>query len=548
MITENLTQALRRLAQDRPIQTALVYLQPGQADEAMDYLRLDQDCDRFANGLRRAGLTPGQRVLVLARPDRHFAPFVLGLLRAGGSVVMVDPGRPLAEFLDCVAQAAPSALLAPPLLHALSPLFPRALGRVRLRFCAGGTYPGAWRLSSLAQASPEPFESPTTGESEAAVIFTTGATGAPKGVVYTHELLRQQAAALLGALNLPSGGVGLFGPSAMMLLGLISGVKTVVDASLSASPRQVDINRLAQRLVEQQVTVSFASPALCRRLARRAAQSGLRFPHLRQLVAGGAPVDRGLIEALQPALPNGEVVVSLGATEVMPVAAIGGGAALAKYQAPANEWRGVCCGYPAPGHTLAVIPISEQPLEAWTDDLRLPPQQVGEIVVRGPAVCGPYLNLPRQSALALIPGGNAFWRRTGDLGSLDQDGCLWFVGRKSQRVVTGSETLYTLPCEAMFNRHPAVERSALVGLGSFGSQTPVIVIESRAGMRPASRAAKTALAREMLALAAAHPHTRPIRHLAFFPGEFPVDIRHNAKIRRELLARWAERSRSSLLL
>ena len=114
-------------------------------------------------------------------------------------------------------------------------------------------------------------------------------------------------------------------------------------------------------------------------------------------------------------------------------------------------------------------------------------------------------------------------------------------GRKSQRVVTPQGTFYTIPCEGVFNAHPAVYRTALVGVRRGGATEPVLCVEREKGTEKGTGTiSDAALRQELLALGAAHAHTKAIRTILFHPA-FPVDIRHNAKIFREKLAAWAAR-------
>ena len=537
----NITDLLREVAGRWSQKTAILQVCDGKPAVRLTFAELDALCDRYAAGLRRMGLAPGERVLILAQPDEHFAPFVLGLLRAGGVVAMVDPGRPLGEMMDCIAQLGPTGLLASPLVQALSLGFPKAFGKVKWRISARGRFPGAVEMARLPDGPGEALVGLTQAESEAAVLFTTGSTGAPKGVAYSHAILHSQCQALQAGLQLAEDEVGLFGASAMMLLGLSSGVTAVLADALNVSPRQVDIATLAQLLEEQRITLSFASPVLSRKLAAYARQHPLRFAQLRKLVVGGAPVEAGLVRELQALLPNGDVIISLGATEVMPIAMLSGSEALRRSAEPGRQFAGVCTGFPAPGCELRVIEIQDGPLADISSARCLPAEQVGEVIVRGPAVTQGYLGRADLTALAKIQDGDSTWHRTGDLGFLDAAGCLWFCGRKSQRVQTRQGRLLTLPCEVVFNQHPAVARSALVGLGVPGEQTAVIVIESKPGQRPRGRAEQEQLARELRQLAESAGHTRSIRQFAFYPGVFPVDIRHNSKINREVLAEWIQR-------
>jgi acyl-coenzyme A synthetase/AMP-(fatty) acid ligase len=125
----------------------------------------------------------------------------------------------------------------------------------------------------------------------------------------------------------------------------------------------------------------------------------------------------------------------------------------------------------------------------------------------------------------------------GDLGYIDDRGRIWFCGRKSHRVALPDETLYTIPCEAIFNTHPDVYRSALVGVRRGAETVPAICIEPA---RRLSRVGRERIRGELLERGAGFPHTRRIRTILFHPS-FPVDIRHNSKIFREKLAVWAGR-------
>ncbi len=187
--------------------------------------------------------------------------------------------------------------------------------------------------------------------------------------------------------------------------------------------------------------------------------------------------------------------------------------------------------------TVKIIRIRDEPISTWSEDLELPVGEIGEIAVRGPVVTASYWNRQESTALAKIadPIHGCFYHRMGDVGYVDASGRLWFCGRKSQRVVTANGTLFTIPCEGVFNAHPAVYRTALVGVACHGVTEPVLCVErDKESVSPSEEE----LRRELLALGARHPHTRAIGTILFHPS-FPVDIRHNAKIFREKLAVWA---------
>jgi acyl-CoA synthetase (AMP-forming)/AMP-acid ligase II len=141
--------------------------------------------------------------------------------------------------------------------------------------------------------------------------------------------------------------------------------------------------------------------------------------------------------------------------------------------------------------------------------------------------------------LAKIADQTGFWHRMGDVGRFDAEGCLWFQGRKSHRLETARGLLMPVGHENAFDRHPRVRRSALVGVGPRGTERPVLVVELE-GAAPRGRLAEAELAAEILRRAPPAPAAEPVRDVLFKPA-LPVDVRHNAKIKRGELKLWAER-------
>jgi len=169
----------------------------------------------------------------------------------------------------------------------------------------------------------------------------------------------------------------------------------------------------------------------------------------------------------------------------------------------------------------------------------LPAGKVGEITVKGPVATRSYYKDDHGTQLNKIheKDGKDFWHRMGDLGTLDEQGRVWFFGRKSHRVITLSKTHFTIACEGIFNTHRAVFRTALTGVKTGGIVQPVLCVELEAHSKNAHR---DTIKRELLEMGARFPHTEEIKIILFHDG-FPVDIRHNAKIYREKLGVWASR-------
>jgi len=276
----------------------------------------------------------------------------------------------------------------------------------------------------------------------------------------------------------------------------------------------------------------FGSPALLDTLGRYGEKHGTLLPALQRVISCGAPVSAAVIGRVKKMLaPGTQIFTPYGATEALPAACISSGELAAL---PPGR-PGTCVGRTWEGMETFIIKISDGPVPSWSEDLLVKDGEIGEITVKGPVVSPAYFGREESTALAKIRGaGGELYHRMGDIGWKDADGRLWFCGRKSHRVTTAEGTLYTIPCEAVFNAHAEVRRTALVGVGPAGGQAPVLCVELEKGYAP-----RESLAAELLALGAAHEHTKTIKTILYHPG-FPVDIRHNAKISREKLAAWAE--------
>ena len=224
--------------------------------------------------------------------------------------------------------------------------------------------------------------------------------------------------------------------------------------------------------------------------------------------------------------PPAEIFTPYGATEALPVASIGSNEILGETRHRTDQGAGVCVGRPFEGIEVKIIRISDDPIPAWSDDLEVADGTVGEIVVAGPVVTREYFRRPEATALAKIadPARGTFFHRMGDLGYRDDRGRLWFCGRKSHRVILEDETLYTICCEGVFNAHPDVARTALVGAAVNGRTIPVLCVEP---VRRLTSADSERVRRELLELGAAHAHTAADRDdplPPLVPGRHPPQL------------------------
>jgi acyl-CoA synthetase (AMP-forming)/AMP-acid ligase II len=301
----------------------------------------------------------------------------------------------------------------------------------------------------------------------------------------------------------------------------------------AAKPAQVNPAAFIRSMQDWQVTYSFGSPAIWNVVSRHCIERNIILP-VRKVLMAGAPVSGELISRVRQIMPPDSVIhTPYGATESLPSVSITGDEIVQETWPQTRLGAGACVGRPLPGMTVRIIKPVDGPLPEWRDAQQLPAGYIGEIVVKGPVVTRAYDGNEAETKLAKIRDGDGFWHRMGDVGYLDEKGRLWFCGRKAHRVLTIVGPMHTICCEAVFNEHPLVLRSALVGIGQAGEQRPVLIVELRTQAADERR-----LFSELRQLAAGNSLTASIKTFLIHPG-FPVDIRHNAKIFREKLAVWA---------
>ena len=514
---------------------------------SLSFAELDAEVSAWKVRLAVAGIARGDRTLLLVRQGLPLIASAFALFRLGAVPVVIDPGMGLKNFLACVARSRPTALVGIPFAQILSRLFRPSFRTVRTRVTASGSLTA--RRSSGSEIVNRKSEIVNSSPAElAAVLFTSGSTGAPKGVCYEHgmfaaqvRLIRETYAIEPGEIDLPLLPIfALFNPAL--------GMTTIVPEIDPRRPAEVDPVKIVQAIRQENVTNSFGSPTLWRKIGDHCVAEKITLPSLRRVLCAGAPVPAALWKSSSAFLTHGQLHSPYGATEALPVASV------SSREIDPTTTRGACVGRPISGIDVRIIAVIDGPVAALADTRELPRGEIGEMIVRGPVVTQSYDALPAATAAAKISdasvaprsaaqpsaldaplgGTGAVWHRMGDCGYLDADGRLWFVGRKVERVETQQGTLHTEPCEQVFRCHPRVTRCALVGLGERGRQRPALIVEAVVKDSAAARV----FARELRVLALAHAHTTPVK-LFYFHPKFPVDVRHNAKIHRLTLAQWA---------
>lgn len=541
--TFNIAAHLRRMAQQYPYKRAVIFPFGRNRFNRVTYThltfqQLDRESDKLAFGLEAAGIGRGIRTVLMVNPCLEFFVLVYALFKAGAIPVVVDPGMGIRRMIRCLGETKPRAFIGIPLAHVIRILFPKYFGTVYTAVTVGRRW--FWRgetYESLCQKPWMPYELADTQKSDtAAILFTTGSTGPAKGVIYTHGTFDAQIQTIRNCFDIGENEIDLPTFPLFALFDPALGMTAVIPDMNPTRPAFVNPERIIEAIENQGVTNLFASPALLNRVGRYGEENCLRLPTLKRVVSAGAPVSTDNIARFAGLLDDeAEIFTPYGATEAMPVTCIGSHEILSETGALSEKGFGICVGRPVEGVELKIIRISDDPIETLTDDLLLPDDEIGEIIVQGEVVTREYYKNPAADAFGKIQQGETFWHRMGDLAWRDKTGRIWFCGRKNHRVETELGPLYTIPCEAIFNRHPSVARSALVGVGPERQQTPVMCIELHPDARQKSQ---REIMHELLLMGQQHILVEDIQTILFH-RKFPVDIRHNSKIFREKLAVWA---------
>ncbi|HYP17894.1 MAG TPA: fatty acid CoA ligase family protein [Opitutus sp.] len=501
---------------------------------ALTFAELDAEVSAWVARLAESGIRRGDRTLLMVRQGLPLIAAAFALFRIGAVPVIIDPGMGLKNFLACVRSSQPRALVGIPVAQLVSRLFRGAFATVAARVAAPSALtarlPAARASRSLLGSEPV-----NSGPDDlAAVLFTSGSTGAPKGVCYEHGMFDAQVRLIRDTYAIQPGEVDLPMLPIFALFNPALGMTTIVPEIDPRRPAAVDPAKIVQAIRQEGVTNSFGSPTLWKKIGDHCLARGITLPSLRRVLCAGAPVPRTLWESSRVFLPSGQLHSPYGATEALPVSSVSAA------EIAALRGRGACVGRPVKEMEVRIVAIDDAPLDTLDEARPVAPGEIGEILVRGPVVTKVYDNNPVATRAAKIHDSDtpesapAVWHRLGDCGYCDGDGRLWFCGRKAERVETAAGTLFTEPCEQVFREHPRVARCALIGLGEPGRQRPALVVE----IKLADSTERRALARELRQLALGHPVTAAIK-LFYFHEKFPVDVRHNAKIHRLTLAKWA---------
>ncbi|MCK5856087.1 MAG: AMP-binding protein [Bacteroidales bacterium] len=552
----NIALYIPKLAKEFPDKVAIRHKISGVYKDC-SFASFNRKTNTLANGLQAEGLVKGDRVIMLIKHTLEFYLVTFTLFKMGVVPVIIDPGMKKKDLLKCIKQADAKALIAIPIGHIIKAVFFKAFSSCKIQVTVGRK--GFWKgktinelLSSKNNQKPFPTEN-VVATDLAAILFTSGSTGVPKGVEYEHGIFENQLKSIQEIYQLKPEDTDI---PCFPLLGLFSlgiGITLILPDMDPSKPAKVNPMNIIGPIQEMGITNCFASPAVWHKISKYCDKNSIQLPSLKKAITAGAPVRGDILRLMiDNILPDdGDMYTPYGATESLPVTSINGRSILEETQMETDKGKGTCVGHAVAGVEIRIITISDEPIASFSDTNILPQGDIGEIVVSSSMITKRYFQDDEKTRGVKILEGEKLWHRIGDVGYLDAVGKLWFCGRKDHRVEykkSGKqETLFTINCEAIFNNHPKVFRTALVGIHDDGEIKPAIIVELENDFRKLNKQALELLAQELFLLGQKESITIDIHRLYYY-RDLPVDVRHNSKINRAWLRNWAQRSKKKQIL
>jgi fatty-acyl-CoA synthase len=424
----------------------------------VSYARLGQDCDALAGALRASGIGLGDRVAVLDLNTRWLLAAHFGVPGSGAAIVALNTRLASAEYLDILAHSRSRVLLlSPDLVPALGVT---AAGQLPVEHVVmlpgppGTALPGSESYDAwLARGDPRGIEPPGDENAMIAVNYTSGTTGRPKGVIYTHRGAYLNAVSVALEFELSAASWHLWTLPMFHCNGWsLTWGATAVGATHVCLP-SFDAQRALELAGRYPVTHLCGAPVVLSELARAGAQQGFVASRPVRAAVGGAPPTRETIAAVQQ---MGIRVIHLyGLTETY------GPSLVCEYQ---DGWAGLPAADLADRLSRQGVPtVSVADVQVADDRLQpVPPdgKTSGEIMVRSNTVTAGYLDDDPASQEAFRGG----WFHTGDLGVMHPDGYIELTDRSKDVIISGGENIASVEVEKVLSAHPDVIEAAVVAV------------------------------------------------------------------------------------
>ncbi len=528
----NIADLFEKQAKKHPTKVAVKAPKNSFFSKTCDQLTFEEFQKRselYSSQFTKHGLRKGMKVLMFIKPSLDFSVITFSLFKIGAVPIFIDPGMGRKNFFNTIKSISPEAMVAIPKVYLLRFFFKSIFKSIKSSFTVG-KYQFSNTISILNwknQKITEDKEKIKINDQDlAAILFTSGGTGPPKGVEYTHHIFAKQTQMLRDLFNLTHEDIDLPGFPLFSLFTMSMGMTSVIPEMDPSKPSKVNPKKIIKNIIEHQTTFIAGSPAIWDKVGAYCLKHGIKLKDVKYLVMFGAPVSPKIHETWEKILPNGTTYTPYGATECLPISCISGLELKGDKTLKNKKGLGTCIGRPLPEVRVRIIEQEEKIISTIDQVNFRPPFEIGEIIVRSEVVTKSYHSLDEQTKKAKINDKEGLWHRMGDLGYFDDQGFLWFCGRSAHKVLIAGKIHSPIQYEAIINNIPEVRRSALIPYG----KKAAIIIEPEKQKHLYSFFNKS-LKETILSVAKENNKTKNIIKV-FLKKSFPVDVRHNIKIDR----------------
>lgn len=484
-----------------PTKKAIIY-----QDKEITYEELKLQVIQTGNYLRSKGIKKGDRVLLFVPMSMDLYRNVLALFYIGATAVFLDEWVSKSRLEMCCEIAQCKAFIAVSKIRILS-FLSKELRKIPIK------------LSEKYQAFEKHFPIEATHKNDIALItFTTGSTGKPKAAKRTHRFLEAQFAALTDKIQPKENDVELIMLPIVLLINLGVGNTSVISDFKAKKPHKLKADEVIQKLRKYKVNRIIASPFFVKELAKYVTKNQQKLSDLKIIYTGGAPVFQADAKFISSAFQEVKLEIVYGSTEAEPISAI-------ESSVLVNDFRndeGLNVGFPYHGTEVKIIQISENAISCANDteleQISLPKNQIGEIIVAGKHVLDSYYNNEEALLKNKIFIGTKCWHRTGDSGFLSETGELYLAGRCNALIHHNGKLLSPFVCENKLQQLEEIELATLFEL----NKELIICAELKDKNLKTTELIKAIKQLE-------------IPHASIIFKKIPRDPRHNSKIDYEKL-------------
>jgi len=540
----NITYHLRHMAQIYPYKRAVICKSGRDKNGKVKYChltfrQLDQESDDYAYGLQDIGISQGMRAVVLMDYSIEYYVVIFALLKIGAIPIFLDSNMDKNNIVKCLSSVKPEAFIGNFSAHMLRIKNLKAFQTIKICVSKGfKLLTNCICLNNLRYISPEPYKIVTNEFKETVLIqFSSGCTGDAKAVLYHQGMIDTQLNMFINHYGITKDEIDMSLSSLYSILAVSMGMTTIVTGKEHIQDKEPA--SIIETFWDHGITNIFSSPFFIESVGRFGKEKNIYLPSLKRVVSSGAMPEANDLEKFQLMLYHNVDIFNLyGSTEAPSICSIGSNEILSSTREKTDQGFGICVGRPFNKVKIRIIKITDKPIESWSEDLLVQDGEIGELVVKADNISRKYCDNPDLDSLTKIQDGNDIYHRMGDVGWIDSLNRFWFCGRKNDRVIfSEDETLFTIPCESVFNQNPRINKCALIGLGEKPYQQPIICIQLE---KSDSGKFLNALRRELIDLAKNYPHTEKIRDFIFIK-KLPVDPFYNTKLLRDKLKIIAEK-------